>query len=207
MRADLTALLAFRVFTMHFLICFFLVMPTASATPANPSTQVAQVAPAKQSAVERAEQFQRLIIAEPVMGLPTEEQLTTLKPLLSKNLQTRLQDAIQAQQTLTQRSSSPEPPWVQGALFYSLFEGASRWVHVAPEGSGSSVLVTVEYMAQPNDPSPVRWTDRFKLVIENQQPVVDDVQYLGQWDFSRKGLLSKQLDAVIAAGNNFNVQR
>ncbi len=38
------------------------------------------------------------------------------------------------------------------------------------------------------------------LVAENQQPVVDDIQYLGQWDFSRKGMLSKQLDAVIAVG-------
>jgi len=55
-------------------------------------------------------------------------------------------------------------------------------------------------MAQPNDPSPVRWTDRVMLVTENQQPVIDDLQYLGQWDFSRQGSLSKQLDAVIASG-------
>lgn len=38
------------------------------------------------------------------------------------------------------------------------------------------------------------------IVTENQQPVVDDIQYMGQWDFSRKGMLSKPLDAVIAVG-------
>ena len=172
-------------------------MPEASARPANPSIQTAQ---ARQSAIDRVEQFQWQLIASPVMGLPTAEQLEALSPYLSNQLLTRIRAASLAQKAITQRSQIPEPPLIQGALFYSLFEGASGLVQVTPEGSGSSVLVTLEYMAQPNDPSPVRWTDRVMLVTEDQQPVIDDLQYLGQWDFSRQGSLSKQLDAVIASG-------
>ena len=190
-------LLRIRMFTLGLLIGFSLLMPTASARPANPSAQAAQ---ATQSAVDRVEQFQLQLIASPVMGLPSAEQLEALSPYLSNQLLTRLRAASLAQKAITQRSQIPEPPLIQGALFYSLFEGASRLVHVMPVESGSSVLVTLEYMAQPNDPSLVRGTDRLRLVTENQQPVVDDIQYLGQWDFSRKGMLSKQLDAVIAVG-------
>lgn len=190
-------LLKVRIFTLGLLIGFSLLMPEASARPANPSIQTAQ---ARQSAVDRVEQFQWQLIASPVMGLPTAEQLEALSPYLSNQLLTRIRAASLAQKAITQRSQIPEPPLIQGALFYSLFEGASGLVQVTPEGSGSSVLVTLEYMAQPNDPSPVRWTDRVMLVTENQQPVIDDLQYLGQWDFSRQGSLSKQLDAVIASG-------
>lgn len=190
-------LLKVRIFTLGLLIGFSLLMPEASARPANPSIQTAQ---ARQSAVDRVEQFQWQLIASPVMGLPTAEQLEALSPYLSNQLLTRIRAASLAQKAITQRSQIPEPPLIQGALFYSLFEGASGLVQVTPEGSGSSVLVTLEYMAQPNDPSPVRWTDRVMLVTENQQPVIDDLQYLGQWDFSRQGILSKQLDAVIASG-------
>jgi hypothetical protein len=190
-------LLKVRIFTLGLLIGFSLLMPEASARPANPSIQTAQ---ARQSAVDRVEQFQWQLIASPVMGLPTAEQLEALSPYLSNQLLTRIRAASLAQKAITQRSQIPEPPLIQGALFYSLFEGASGLVQVTPEGSGSSVLVTLEYMAQPNDPSPVRWTDRVMLVTEDQQPVIDDLQYLGQWDFSRQGSLSKQLDAVIASG-------
>ena len=190
-------LLKVRIFTLGLLIGFSLLMPEASARPANPSIQTAQ---ARQSAVDRVEQFQWQLTASPVMGLPTAEQLEALSPYLSNQLLTRIRAASLAQKAITQRSQIPEPPLIQGALFYSLFEGASGLVQVTPEGSGSSVLVTLEYMAQPNDPSPVRWTDRVMLVTENQQPVIDDLQYLGQWDFSRQGSLSKQLDAVIASG-------
>ena len=190
-------LLKVRIFTLGLLIGFSLLMPEASARPANPSIQTAQ---ARQSAIDRVEQFQWQLIASPVMGLPTAEQLEALSPYLSNQLLTRIRAASLAQKAITQRSQIPEPPLIQGALFYSLFEGASGLVQVTPEGSGSSVLVTLEYMAQPNDPSPVRWTDRVMLVTENQQPVIDDLQYLGQWDFSRQGSLSKQLDAVIASG-------
>ena len=190
-------LLKVRIFTLGLLIGFSLLMPEASARPANPSIQTAQ---ARQSAIDRVEQFQWQLIASPVMGLPTAEQLEALSPYLSNQLLTRIRAASLAQKAITQRSQIPEPPLIQGALFYSLFEGASGLVQVTPEGSGSSVLVTLEYMAQPNDPSPVRWTDRVMLVTEDQQPVIDDLQYLGQWDFSRQGSLSKQLDAVIASG-------
>lgn len=151
---------------------------------------------------KRIEQFQKQLIASPVMGLPSTEQLEALSPYLSNPLLTRLRAASQAQKAITQRSPMPEPPLVQGALFYSLFEGASRLVQVTHEGNDSSVLVTLAYLTQPNDPSPVRWTDRVMLVIENQQTVVDDIQFLGQWDFSRQGMLSDQLDAVIAAGQS-----
>ncbi|GEM_PF-2107774 len=190
-------LLRVRMFTMGLLIGFYLLMPEASARPANPSTEAAQ---AMQPAIDRVEQFQMQLIASPVMGLLSAEQLEALSPYLSNPLLTRLRAASLAQKAITQRSQTPEPPLIQGALFYLLFEGASGLVHVRSEDSGSSVLVTLEYMAQPNDPSPVRWTDRVLLATENKQPVIDDIQYLGQWDFSRQGMLTEQLDLVIAAG-------
>lgn len=43
-----------------------------------------------QSAVDRVEQFQWQLIASPVMGLPSAEQLEALSPYLSNPLLTRL---------------------------------------------------------------------------------------------------------------------
>jgi hypothetical protein len=119
-------LLKVRIFTLGLLIGFSLLMPEASARPANPSIQTAQ---ARQSAVDRVEQFQWQLIASPVMGLPTAEQLEALSPYLSNQLLTRIRAASLAQKAITQRSQIPEPPLIQGALFYSLFEGASGVVH------------------------------------------------------------------------------
>jgi len=154
---------------------------------------------ASPSDVDRVKQFQELLIASPVMGLPSADQLVALSPYLSNKLLERLRAATRAQQAVTRRAPMPEPPMIQGALFYSLFEGAARLVEVVPDGKTPSLLVTVEYLTGPNDPQPVRWTDRVMLVTENHQAVIDDIQFLGQWDFSRKGTLTETLDEVIAA--------
>lgn len=166
-------------------------------------TPHARAASAALERLERVEQFQALLIASPVMGLPSAPQLIALAPYLSQSLKARLRAAIQAQQLITRRTPTPEPPIIQGSLFYSLFEGAARLVDVVPEENAPSMLVTVAYATQQNntqpDPQPVIWTDRVMLITERGRSVIDDIQFLGDWDFSRKGTLTELLDQVIAA--------
>ena len=41
------------------------------------------------------------------------------------------------------------------------------------------------------------WNDRYILVKDNSKLLIDDVEYLGNWDFAQKGRLTDVLTQVV----------
>ena len=147
---------------------------------------------------ETVETFYRTVIDLQVFGLPTRSQLQALTPLMSDRLLGLLRDAQAAQARALARHRGAEPPLVQGALWVSLFEGATRLVQVQRIAGLNAWQATLAYQQGSNA---VEWQDRVWLVNQARAGTnrwfVDDIEFGGQWDFARQGRLSTMLGNVI----------
>ena len=142
---------------------------------------------------QAVEQFYERVLAFDVHGLPSQADLVQLTPLMSEELKVLFEQA-RAQQVLDHaRHQGSEPPLVQGAIFFSLFEGASRVVAISPEPAPQMWAVKLAYGSGADA---FEWTDWVRVTQEAGRWVVADVEYMGQWDFARSGWLSNALLAV-----------
>ena len=134
-------------------------------------------------------------------GVPEEVQLSKLRPYLSDSLVALFRDADAAETAYRKRTNNEQPPLVEGDLFTSLFEGASAF-EVLPakvKGDRASCLVRFSYQ-DPNPKYSTRWRDRVFLVKGASGWAIDDIEYMGDWQFMHKGRLRDLLAQVIKDG-------
>lgn len=127
-------------------------------------------------------------------GVPDAAQMEAYKPLLTRPLIAALERARAERDAAMASTPDEKPPFVEGALFASLFEGYTsvQPVTLATEGWESRVKVCFAY-AQGG--ARTEWTDTVVLRKEDGVWRIDDVVYGGQWDFANTGSLRKQLPA------------
>jgi hypothetical protein len=131
-------------------------------------------------------------------GLPQPAQVDALTVHLSPILISRLKRAYDGQQAYARRFPGDKPPLIEGDLFSSLFEGPTSYAiaEVVPDGERARVLVKFTF-TDPATGQVVRtWNDRY-LVVRGPRVggwLVEDVEYLGDWDFASKGKLSEALE-------------
>jgi hypothetical protein len=135
-------------------------------------------------------------------GLPDTNQARSLAPRLSPRLNGLLEDALREQQKYKVRLPSDKPPMVDGDIFSSLFEGATRGEVEAVTESADTATVRIKYIY--TDPATGKtiqsWNDRFLLVRSGQNWLIDDVEYQGSWDFAVCGRLSAALIETASLG-------
>lgn len=178
------------------LCCVVLGLATACGAPpadGDPATTVRRLYAALDSA--------------PVFGAPSDEELRRLAPLLSADLTDLLRQARALREAAATLAPGEKPPFVDGALFTSLFEGATAFaigrdslVH-DPKGAipddYADHLVTVAFThAAPGDTA--RWEDQVLVTRSGNRWVVADVRYGGRWDFAAQGSLLGNLRAGLA---------
>ncbi len=139
--------------------------------------------------------FYEICIEEKVTGLPTEAQFEELGPLLSESLHSLLADARMEQAEFSRENPYEKPPWVEGDLFSSLFEGPTRFTAEKAVIEGKRATVTVSFVDDsPGNEKPFTWKDDVMLVRNSDGSWrIDDVVYRGNWDFASKGKLSDAL--------------
>lgn len=143
-------------------------------------------------------QFYELVIHRPERGLPSREFLKQLAPYVSDQLEDELKQAIAAEERHQKLVEGKEPPLVEGALFFSLFEGADRVKKFVPEGmqNQNAFQVSFEY-GDTNKPKELtKWKDRVEMIQEHGQWVINDIEYQAPWPFALKGKLSELLVMV-----------
>lgn len=142
--------------------------------------------------------FHNSLIENPMMGVPSAEGLKQISPFISARLQAQLAAAAAAEEAAQLQHHGTEPPMVQGSLFHSMFEGAQRVVDIQAEQDAGIYKVTFEYLPFADSATErVQWHDRTFVVLEQGRYVVDDVEYLGEWQFKPLGKLSDLLQHVI----------
>lgn len=131
-------------------------------------------------------------------GLLLPEQVDVLSVHLSPVLSQRLKRAYDGQRAYAKRFPGDKPPLVDGDLFSSLFEGPTSFKIGDIEGDKNRATVIVEFTYTDPATGQVKqtWTDRYVAVRGPRVGgwLVEDVEYLGGWDFAPKGKLSEALE-------------
>ncbi|MBX3496318.1 MAG: hypothetical protein KF769_08760 [Parvibaculum sp.] len=156
---------------------------------------------AERGAAEVAAKFYDIRLSERSGGVPEGDFRTRLRPVVSPALDSLFAQAAEAERRHTERTNNSEPPYLQGDIFSSLFEGATGYEIGKCEDDEEALAATVVcdvMLVHDTEDEPVQWTDRVVLVSDNGRWMVDDIRYGGDWDFASKGSLQPMLKAVIA---------
>jgi hypothetical protein len=183
-----------RVGTALLMACrmgFLLAALSISLTGCNP------VPPGEDSDIDAVRAFHAKVLELGTAGVPRQDAIDALGPFISERFRQRLLAARAAEDAERARHGGTEPPLLQGSLFHSLFEGAHRIISVEKEPNPDSFLVTLEYgYEDAPETGKTTWQDRTWLTTERGLRVVEDLEYLGQWEFGTKGRLSVILENV-----------
>lgn len=134
-------------------------------------------------------------------GAPTSADLAVMRPWLSTELATLLQQADSVRSAESAAHPDEKPPFVEGDLFSSLFEGpemfATRDNEVA--GSASTGFMVPIHFTFSDHTTAQKWADTVLVIPENGKFVVSDVRYGGNWDFANKGSLLENLRSSLGS--------
>ncbi len=125
-----------------------------------------------------------------VSGAPTEAQRAELAPFVSHELLRLLAHADSVRTAARLAAPSEKPPFTDGDLFSSLFEGPTSFAASPAESIAVDTWrVPVALEHAPAGTPATRWTDTLIVRMEAGRPVVCDVRFGGTWDFASKGSL------------------
>jgi len=172
-------------------IAVFILLFTTSAFAAEPGLEMK----------EAVNSFYNVYLAVHPSDVPSENELQKFKPYISVSLGKVLKEANQAEQKYHKTTKGEVPPLVGGDLFTSLFEGANSYKVLSCDAKTSSCMVQLNYSEQ-NNSSPVIWKDAVHLTQESQGWRIDDIEFLGTWEFMHKGRLRDLLRSVIKEGRS-----
>jgi hypothetical protein len=174
-----------------------------SGVPEAPApAQVPAETKASSAEGERVLAFLAQYYAQFFRGLPNATQAAALAPHLSPRLNGLLHDALAGQQAYKARYPSDKPPMIDGDIFSSLFEGASSGEIDTVQEADGHATVRVKYIYSDPETHKVieTWPDNFLLVRDGSGWLIDDIEYLGGWDFAPRGRLSTALIETAALG-------
>jgi hypothetical protein len=137
------------------------------------------------------QQFYEAYIKLSPAGLPTAAQQKELAPYLSRRL-LGLMDAARAYSEKEAKAHPDDkPPFVDGCLFASLFEGPRSFKVGTTVAEGKDSKVKVHFTADEG----VAWDDEVVVVKEDGRDVIDDVVLSGIGQFNPPGRLSTNLES------------
>ncbi len=145
-----------------------------------------------------ADAFFRVYMKARGGGVPAGERLERFRPVVSAGLFALLQQAGDAEAAYARRTHGDSPPLVEGDLFTSLFEGATRYrvAECRAKPREATCRVALAY-SESGGGKPVEWTDTLALAKESGGWRVSDVEYGGTWEFMHAGRLVGVLESAI----------
>lgn len=113
-------------------------------------------------------------------GLPTQEEEQAMAPYLSDRLLGLIDIARTCQETFKRKYPEEKPPWADGCLFSSLFEGPSYFkvLNVTVNSDGTST-VSVHFRYETTE-----WEDSLIVRKEANKFVIDDFVMSGAGPFN-----------------------
>jgi hypothetical protein len=156
----------------------------------------AAVEPRQGTPEKTAQDFYRTYLSLRVGGLPNKRQLAALKPFLDPSITRLIQAAQRVRETAIKEHPDEKPPWDDGDLFSSLFEGARSFEVQRGKIKGERAEVPVRLRYASEGEKPVEWSDVIVLRHAEGKWLVSDILMKGKWEFktgnSLRGILSSQ---------------
>lgn len=128
-------------------------------------------------------------------GAPNSTELAAMRPWLSAELVRLLQQADSTRTAEMAAHPDEKPPFVEGDLFSSLFEGPGMFATKDNEvtGSADSGYKVPVHFTYTDQSTGQKWTDTVIVISEGGKLVVSDVRYGGTWGFANHGTLVTML--------------
>lgn len=168
-------------FLQTILALLLLVNAAQAAPPASPK--------------DIAAQFYRICHKLKISGLPTAQQTKLLAPYLSQDLQQLIQSAREKQAKFIKEHPGEKPPWIEGDLFSSSFEGSHGFRVGTPVVQADRAEVPIHLFYR-DGKNMIRWTDTLVLTRVGKGWVVSDLLYKATWEFkpgtSLRGVLQAE---------------
>lgn len=138
---------------------------------------------AKNAAANFYRSYAQLRKTDGLSGIPGEAQLAKLSPLITPALHGLFSAALREQRRCKDKFPGDKPPWIEGDIFSSSFEGFTSFsvADSRPRRQGRQVSVSFSYIEGKHR---VNWKDLLVLRNEAGRWLVDDVYYRAQFAFS-----------------------
>jgi hypothetical protein len=151
---------------------------------------------------ERVNEFLNKYHLMKFSGLPDEKEAKELSLHFSPNFNKLIHKAFEAQQKFKTKFPDEKPPLIEGDLFSSLFEGFTSFEIIETKINHDKAEVTVKFRyTDPKQKSDAElWNDRYRLIKYKSIWLIDDVEYMGKWDFAPKGTLRGLLREAVKDG-------
>lgn len=144
------------------------------------------------TATEAVTQFYAVLDASGVNRLPDAQQLTALAPYLGDSLVARLDRARALRDSAEKAAPDEKPPFADGDIFSSLFEGRTASVVKDSVTRGDTTLVVVQFTNDQEKPA-VDWKDTVVVVQQGARFRIVDIRYGATWEFGFHGRLLDML--------------
>ncbi|MBY0490684.1 MAG: hypothetical protein K2R93_12655 [Gemmatimonadaceae bacterium] len=140
------------------------------------------------NATEAVTQFYAVLDAAGVHRVPDAAQLTALTPYLADSLAHALDRARAMRESAETSAPGEKPPFADGDIFSSLFEGRTASVVKDSVARGDTTLVVVQFTNDTQKP-PVEWKDTVVVVNQGGRFRLADIRYGTAWEFGFRGRL------------------
>lgn len=133
-------------------------------------------------------------IKSALTGAPDAKQLGVLRQWLTPRLCAQLEKAGKERDAFVKKhGNSEKPPWCEGDLFSSTFEGPTSFEIAGGAGDGKNSLVQVVFSFSQPGQKTFRWSDRIRLKRINGKWLIDDVVYDLPLEFGNSKTLHSNL--------------
>ena len=131
-------------------------------------------------------------------GLPAESQIPDLASFVTPELLDLFVAAMAGEDCYAKKNNYEGPPFIEGDLFSSLFEGGTSATYQLIDQKDGKATVDIEWTFDDKniDPEPFVWKDRVYLVETAKGWLIADFAHSGTWDFMKKGNVSQGLREV-----------
>lgn len=174
--------------------------PSSESPPMQPVGAVeATATPDPASARATVDRFLEFYFSRYGSGLPNDAERAALSPLVTPAFGEALDAAARAERCHRARTGGSEPPLVQGDIFTSLFEKATRAtgvVELADDGRTALFGIALEAREPGAAEAAVAWRDRVVLARVDGRWLIDDFIHDGDWQFTTRGSVKAMLEGV-----------
>ena len=143
-----------------------------------------------------ASEFYEAYLKTSESGLPSQESMKKLSRFFSQKLNQLLAEAKRKQADHAKQYPNEKPPLIEGDLFSSLFEGPTGYSVESVSSKNGFCRVVIRFVhadPQIENGKPSSWKDAVIVKQENGRWVIDDIEYLGEWEFKPGKKLSEVL--------------
>jgi Protein of unknown function (DUF3828) len=117
-----------------------------------------------------------------IRGLPDKRQAKKIAPYFSRQINNLIASDLRKQARFIKKHPREKPPWAEGDLFSSLFEGATSYTVGETRTNGSSSEVDVNLVIN-SETGKSRWTDTAVLTLQDGRWVITNILFKGKWEF------------------------